>query len=422
MPSTDSHHSLRSETVQEILERPPKAIVRWGISLVFLILTGMVAGSCFIRYPDVLRAPIVITTQNLPAIVMARSTGKIDTLFVQEKQKVEEGQLLAIMESTTDWQDVLWLKEHIGDSLPSVLNLGELQASYTDLYKARNEYHNFSRTNYHARKIRLIRQQIENGQSVLHSLRAQLKDQNAQLETSRNFFLLDSGLYIKGLISKLEYENEKNKFFQQKQACQECAILIRNQEIELLQWKQNILELEQDLLQQNNLLTMNISGAEDALRAGIADWEQKYILKAPQKGIVALTTYWQKNQNVNVGEALITIVPIEHKHIVGKIQLSPQGAGKVKIGQNVNVKLDHFPFLEYGALKTVIRDISLVPTADREGKNVYLLEVAFPNPLITTCNKRLKFTQEMSGTAEIITDDIRLIDRFLRPVRAVLTQ
>jgi len=33
---------------------------------------------------------------------------------------------------------------------------------------------------------------------------------------------------------------------------------------------------------------------------------------------------------------------------LGKIELSPRGAGKVKEGQFVNVKFDNFPYMEYG--------------------------------------------------------------------------
>lgn len=48
-----------------------------------------------------------------------------------------------------------------------------------------------------------------------------------------------------------------------------------------------------------------------------------------------------------------------------------------------------------------------------------ILEVQFPDRLLTTYNKELDFSQEMTGTAEIVTEDLRLLDRFLNPIRAV---
>jgi HlyD family secretion protein len=42
-----------------------------------------------------------------------------------------------------------------------------------------------------------------------------------------------------------------------------------------------------------------------------------------------------------------------------------------------------------------------------------------PDMLISNYGKQLKFSQEMTGTAEIITDDVRLLERFLNPIKSV---
>ena len=38
---------LRSEEVQEILTRPPRALVRWGITVFFGVLAAVIIGGCF---------------------------------------------------------------------------------------------------------------------------------------------------------------------------------------------------------------------------------------------------------------------------------------------------------------------------------------------------------------------------------------
>jgi len=70
-------------------------------------------------------------------------------------------------------------------------------------------------------------------------------------------------------------------------------------------------------------------------------------------------------------------------------------------------------------LKVKISHISLVPINKENQKN-YLLEVVFPDSLVTNYGKKLAFSQEMTGTAEIITEDLRLLDKFLNPIRAVV--
>ena len=75
--------------------------------------------------------------------------------------------------------------------------------------------------------------------------------------------------------------------------------------------------------------------------------------------------------------------------------------------------------MEYGMIKVQIAHISLVPINKENQKN-YILEVIFPDSLVTNYGKTLEFSQEMTGTAEIITEDLRLLDKFLNPIRAVI--
>ena len=60
----EEHESieLRSEEIQEILGTPPRKIVRWGTTIAFLTFCFLIFVSYFVRYPDVIKAPIVLTT------------------------------------------------------------------------------------------------------------------------------------------------------------------------------------------------------------------------------------------------------------------------------------------------------------------------------------------------------------------------
>ena len=86
----------------------------------------------------------------------------------------------------------------------------------------------------------------------------------------------------------------------------------------------------------------------------------------------------------------------------------------------VNVKFDNYPYMEFGMVRVQIKNISLVPVTVENNKKAYMLEVEFPNALVTNYGKTLTFSQEMTGSAEIITEDLRLLDKFLNPIRAVI--
>jgi HlyD family secretion protein len=93
----------------------------------------------------------------------------------------------------------------------------------------------------------------------------------------------------------------------------------------------------------------------------------------------------------------------------------------VKIGQKVNIRVENFPENEYGILRGEILNISLVPTQSGEVA-YYSVEVALPDKLITTYQKELPYLPNMQGQADIVTDDISLLERFFLPLKKILAQ
>jgi hypothetical protein len=88
------------------------------------------------------------------------------------------------------------------------------------------------------------------------------------------------------------------------------------------------------------------------------------------------------------------------------------GSGKIKTGQRVYIMCDSYPFREYGAVCGAVDSISLVPRDQQ-----YLVSVSLPNGLRTTFGVTLDFRQEMQGTARIITEDVRLLQRVFSRLR-----
>ena len=92
MPTREDH--FYSEEAQSILGRAPSWVVRWGVTVVFCILAGIVLGCYFIKYPQTVTAPISITTINPPSDLAARYDGLLDTVCVSNGDTVRQGQLL----------------------------------------------------------------------------------------------------------------------------------------------------------------------------------------------------------------------------------------------------------------------------------------------------------------------------------------
>ena len=107
--------------------------------------------------------------------------------------------------------------------------------------------------------------------------------------------------------------------------------------------------------------------------------------------------------------------PSRPGRIWGKLRIPVSGSGKVKAGQRVNIKLLNYPFMEFGALQGRITKISPI-----QQEKSYLAEVILPNGLVTTYGKKLAYLSGMSGSAEIITAERRLIERIFQPVRLLV--
>jgi len=159
---------LRSSTVQEILTRPPKWIVRWGISIVFFVVIIIIVGSSFFRYPDIVSAEIVLTTENPPAPILAKSAGKIQNLFVSNNDLVKKDQVLAVIENPASYNDINDLRLKVENlskndinefknlQLNGDYNLGSVQSNYANLIKYVDEYQRIIKLDYHDKKIFFI--------------------------------------------------------------------------------------------------------------------------------------------------------------------------------------------------------------------------------------------------------------------------
>lgn len=152
------------------------------------------------------------------------------------------------------------------------------------------------------------------------------------------------------------------------------------------------------------------------LQADINNWEKNYILVSPVDGKIVFTNYWSTNQIVSAGNIVFNIIPSDKGDLIGKALLPIGQSGKVKVGQPVNIHFDNFPDNEFGVVKGVVRNISLLPS-----EGFYIVDISFPNGLMTTYKKELPCMIETSGKADIITEDISLLERFFMPLKKVFS-
>ena len=92
-------------------------------------------------------------------------------------------------------------------------------------------------------------------------------------------------------------------------------------------------------------------------------------------------------------------------------------SGKVKIDQQVNIRLNNYPFEQFGMLVGKVESISTVPSGDQ-----YLIKISLPNGMTSSYNERLVFKQQLKGEVEVITEDLRLLERVFYQFRKLIRQ
>ncbi len=428
MSENNSKIELRSEEVKEILGHVPHWIIRWGILVFFITFFILLFGSWLFKYPDVIVADIFITTENPPSHVIARSDGRIMNLFVQDNEKVISGQVLAIIENPSRFQDVIILKSYLDSfrivydireneffKFPSEFYLGDIQSYYANFLKLYDDLQNFVLLDYHERKISSLNNEIARYRNYSIRLRNQCNILREEEKLTANQYKRDSLLYLQGMIPEAEYEKTRTLLLQKQYNLEQSLITHASNEIHISKLGQQILDLELQKSQDRSKLELLLFESLDNLTAQISFWEQKFLIKATVDGIVTFTRIWSENQNVRTGDLVMSVIPEDQGEIIGKMNLPVKGAGKVETGQRVNIKFSNYPYMEYGMVPGNIHSISLV-TSD----NLYSVLVRLNDGLKTNYNIVLDFKQDIQGIAEIITDDKRLLERIIYPVKSII--
>lgn len=420
---------LRSDDVREILERPPHSLVRYGTSVICFILLILLIGSFIFCYPDVISGQVLVTTENPPVWVVAKSTGRVQEIYFADKDLIKTGDVIAVIENPAVTDDVLHLKNGlkndvtINDSTVFVPKsmfrktyvLGELQPAYSTFNKTVNSYLNFLSLNLITQDRNLIYKQIEGRDIYLTTLKHQLGLREKELDIAQSSYDREKALFERGVISRSEFETTEQDFLTKQQNLEQLKAGIVSESIENVKLRDSAGRLGVEFLQDRNNVYADLSAAYRELLAEIEKWEQTYLLSAPQSGYINFDKFWSRNQEIKSGDKVFAIVPKEQGRLVGKLQVPVSGSGKIKRGQQVNIKISGYPYLEYGILRGVVSNISLVAN-----ENFYTIELDLPSGLHSTMNTKFEFNGELDGIAEVITEKKSVAVRILSPLKYLL--
>lgn len=415
---------LRCEEVQDILTRPPHVLVRWGITVFFTILAIFFVGGCFFKYPDVISAPVTVTTEHPPVWIVARGSGKIKEVFHRDRDSVWTGSIIAVLENPAVTADVLRLKQALEDFnptdssactkyFPDGLALGSIQNAYAAFQKSLTDYRNFFSLNLYRQKAEATRKELQEYRNYIAHLNRQTELNKEQVKIAATVHDRERRLFDKGLTAQSEYEEAKQAFLNKQQGREQLMTSLSSARIQEAQLQQRIIETQMEENLEANRLRITLRTAYNELLVGIEEWEMAFLFVSPANGILSYNHIWQQHQNVGSGDKVFSVVAREPGRIIGKIKLPANGSGKVMPEQRVNISVIGYPYMEFGFLTGEVLSVSLL--ADEE--NTYTVTVNLPQDLRTSYGKMIEFKGEVTGTAEVMTDEKSVTERVLNPLR-----
>ncbi|MFU8862181.1 MAG: HlyD family efflux transporter periplasmic adaptor subunit [Cyclonatronaceae bacterium] len=409
---------VRSEEVQEIIGRPPHWLVRWGITAFFGVLGLVLLSASIIRYPEVVNAPLKLTAIHAPQSLESRVNGKIVHLAVENNVPVDEGTILAWLESTARHGEVLLLSDKIdqiramllnGDEgnlvemdLAAFGNLGELQNTFQGFEQAWREYRSYQPGAFYSRQHEILMQELEFTRQLLDMLHQQKNIQQDDFDLAKREFEMQKRLADNDFIAPVELARAERELASRQLPLQQTESAIISNHVSRAAKEKEIMELDRRIEEQRSVFLQSLN----LMKSAIEDWKRNYLIVAPFGGRVVYAGIVQENQTVAAGQELFYLQP-ENTAWFGELSVSQQSFGRVEEGQRVMVRFSGYPYHEFGSVYGEVEYFSDFPIRD----SLFFAKVHFPDGLLTSYGHNIAPRDGMTGQAEIITQDMRLLER-----------
>ncbi len=425
----------RTEEVSDIIEKYPKRFGYYVTMIILIIVLLLATFGWLIKYPEVLIGEITITGINSPVKLAAQTNGKIVLLKKEQAKSIGFNEDIALIKNTANYLDVELLSKLLNKiellklhesnfkaTFPSNLSVGELNSKYFVFYNAALQYIDYKRLQPYqqqddiGKKLLISREllQIENNEEI--------KRLKTKYELAIKLLKRDSLLFEKKLIPESDLEKSLLNTITRQQELKSINREIANNTYLLNEADTRLKQVEIQRVDKERENTVILYNAYFSLLEGIKEWERKFVIKSPISGFLEFLNFTKDDDFVQTGQELFSIIPNKNQ-LIGQVYLPEIGAGRVKIGQDVIIKLNNYPYIQYGSLHGKVQSISSQSNRQISSANpksnigAYLVYVNLPKGLETNFGTTLNFQFEIKGIAEIITDDRRIIERLFDNLR-----
>ena len=421
----------RSEEVADIIDRMPTGWTKLVVAIIMVIVVTMVTLGCVIKYPDTVTGQISITGEIAPVRLISSASGRLQ-LLIDNNTEVREGTCIGYIETGAEYKDILSLDSlcrvmpEIGTKIdfPDKLELGSLSVYYNDFVLSYIKYDQLRETKVYDNMRKTLRNQQLSNKQVSKNLKKEIDLNNEVLTNLHKQYASDSILHKSGAISDEELSQQYNSLLSSKQSDIELRSTELVKQSEMKSIDIELAKVDVTVMEELTSSFNTMLAKYNILVNQIRQWKEQYLFISPIDGRLQYQGFWRNNTFIGASSEVFSISPVKNR-MIGELLIPAGGAGKVKVGQDVNVKLADYPYNEYGYVRGKVETLSTLThnIESPEGTaKAYLATVSFPQGLKSNYGKRLQLNFESVGVGEIITEKRRLIQRLFDNLKAKETK
>lgn len=411
--NTFMDEDIHSEDLQEIISKPPSWLLKRGITFIVLTIFMLFGLTFFIRYPEVVPVSMKFNTSSAPKVLTGKVTGNLVKILVKDGTAVDKNTDIAYLESVADHHQVLHLLDKMKQVrsstieladlkdivTPTELELGELQNSYQNFYLAYLNYVAINKEGIYQKRKNFIQNEVKYINEQNHRIQQSFDLQKRELALAEEEYAKYQILAEKKVISQLELQQKEALLLAKRQSIPQTENTIIGNQSSRLSKDKEMSEINNQMFEEEKKfyqsLNTFISDAEN--------WKKQYVISSPAKGTLIYGDFLQENQLIKIGEELF-YVNANKEDYYGEILIPQSKSSKVKVGQEVLIKVQSYPYQEYGYLRGRIDYISDIPIRDS----------VFFSKVILNRNEKdsvIKLKPGILADADIITEDQSIIKR-----------
>ena len=410
-----------STSLQTVLDQPPSSLPRTllfsGLAFCFVLSTWAWLG----QVHKVSHAQGRLVPKGEVYKIQPVIQSEIAKIEVKEGQTVKAGQIVATLDDRLAGADVERLMQSLaGDRLQlaqteGLMDRTRLEAEVRQAIAA-------AEVQSQVAALAQTQVKVSTSQKILPLLQSSSADYQARLERLKP--LVSAGALPEDRLFEIQQTiHQRQQEITQNQGELEQALTEGDQiraglAEKQAEGKKSALEAQQQFQQlqiEASQLRAKIAGTQAELRAAQTRLKQTF-LYAPIAGTVTALKVHNSGEVTQPGQTIAEIAPASAPLVLSAL-LPSREAGLVRKGMTVQIKLDAFPYQDYGIISGKVNSISPDAENNEQMGAVYQVEIALDRHSVMHDHQAVPFKAGQTATAEIIVQQQRIIEVLLEPIR-----